>query len=34
VNNLLDESYYSRVTSTGIDPAAGRTYYLGFRAEF
>jgi Fe(3+) dicitrate transport protein len=34
VNNLLDESYYSRVRTDGIDPAAGRTFYAGFRAEF
>lgn len=34
VNNLLDESYYSRVRNDGIDPAAGRNYYAGVRAEF
>jgi Fe(3+) dicitrate transport protein len=34
LNNALDESYYSRVRANGIDPAAGRNYYLGFRVEF
>lgn len=34
VNNLLDESYYSRIRADGIDPGAGRTFYAGFRAEF
>lgn len=34
VNNLFNEDYYSRVRSDGIDPAAGRNAYLGFRAEF
>ncbi len=34
VNNVLDESYFSRVRANGIDPAAGRNYYFGIRAEF
>jgi Fe(3+) dicitrate transport protein len=34
VNNLLDEGYYSRVRANGIDPANGRNYYVGMRAEF
>jgi Fe(3+) dicitrate transport protein len=34
VNNVFDELYYNRVTNAGIDPAAGRNYYIGFRAEF
>lgn len=34
VNNLFDESYYNRVRNDGIDPAAGRNYYVGFRAAF
>ena len=33
VNNLLDEDYYSRVRNDGIEPAAERTYYAGFRFE-
>ena len=31
INNLFDEHYYPRVTSTGIDPADGRNYYAGVR---
>ncbi len=34
VNNLLDESYYSRVRSDGIEPTAGRTPYLGVEFGF
>jgi Fe(3+) dicitrate transport protein len=34
VNNALDESYFSRVRSNGIDPANGRNYFIGLRAEF
>ncbi len=34
VSNLLDESYFSRVTNAGIDPGAPRTFYVGLRAEF
>ncbi|WP_206212240.1 TonB-dependent receptor [Wenzhouxiangella sp. XN79A] len=33
INNLLDEDYYSRVRSDGIEPAAERTVYGGFRFE-
>lgn len=34
INNLLDEVYYSRVRSDGIEPAAGRFYYAGMRLDF
>lgn len=34
LNNALDEEYYSRVRANGIDPANGRNYYVGLRAEF
>ena len=34
VNNVFDEAYTSRIRNDGIDPAAGRNFYLGFRAEF
>lgn len=34
LNNALDESYFSRVRANGIDPANGRNYYIGLRAEF
>ncbi len=34
VNNLLDEDYYTRARSEGIDPAAGRNFYLGGAIEF
>jgi len=38
VNNLLDESYFTRRTDEypgpGIIPAVGRSFYLGFRATF
>jgi Fe(3+) dicitrate transport protein len=34
INNLLDESYYSRVRGDGIDPANGRNYYAGASFEF
>ena len=33
INNLLDEDYYSRVRNDGIEPAAERTVYAGFRFE-
>ena len=33
INNLLDEDYYSRVRSDGIEPAAEQTFYVGFRFE-
>ena len=29
INNLFDETYFSRVRSDGIEPAAGRNYYAG-----
>lgn len=31
INNLLDENYYSRVRTDGIEPAAERTAYFGVR---
>lgn len=31
INNLLDENYYSRVRTDGIEPAPERTAYLGVR---
>lgn len=31
INNLLDENYYSRVRTDGIEPSAERTVYLGLR---
>ena len=34
VNNLFDEDYYSRIRSDGIEPAARRTYYVGFSVAF
>jgi Fe(3+) dicitrate transport protein len=34
LNNALDEKYYSRVRGNGIDPANGRNFYVGLRAEF
>ncbi|MDQ3115300.1 MAG: TonB-dependent receptor [Verrucomicrobiota bacterium] len=34
INNLFDEDYYSRITNSGIDPAAGRNYYGGFSVKF
>ncbi len=34
VNNVFDEDYYSRVTNTGIDPAARRNFYSGFSVKF
>jgi len=33
INNLLDEDYYSRVRNDGIEPAAERTLYLGFKFQ-
>lgn len=33
INNLLDEDYYSRVRNDGIEPAAERIVYGGFRFE-
>ena len=34
MNNLFYEAYTSPIRGDGIDPAAGRNFYLGFRAEF
>lgn len=34
INNLFDESYYSRVRGDGIDPAYGRNYYAGLSFSF
>lgn len=34
INNLLDETYYSRVRSDGIEPVPGRSYYAGMRVTF
>lgn len=34
INNVFDESYYSRVRPDGIDPANGRNYYVGASLEF
>lgn len=34
VNNLLDQNYFSRVRSDGVEPAAERTAFAGFRLEF
>lgn len=34
VGNLLDEDYYSRVRSDGIEPAQERSYYLGVSLRF
>ncbi|MBT1450552.1 TonB-dependent receptor [Glaciecola sp. XM2] len=34
VNNLFDDDYYSRIRNDGIEPAAERTAYVGFRYQF
>jgi Fe(3+) dicitrate transport protein len=34
VNNLFNEDYYSRIRSSGIDPAYGRNYYGGLSVTF
>lgn len=34
INNLFDESYYSRVRGDGIDPGNGRNCYIGASFEF
>lgn len=34
LNNVFDESYYSRVRSDGIDPAYGRNFYIGGTIQF
>jgi Fe(3+) dicitrate transport protein len=33
INNLLDEDYYSRVRNDGIEPAAERSVYFGFKYQ-
>lgn len=34
INNIFDESYFSRVRADGIDPANGRNFYVGASLEF
>lgn len=34
VSNIADKTYYSRVFSNGIDPAMGRTFYVGAAYDF
>jgi Fe(3+) dicitrate transport protein len=34
INNLLDEDYYARIRSDGIDPAYERNYYAGLSFTF
>ena len=34
VNNVFDESYFSRVRGDGIDPAYGRNFYVGGAIRF
>lgn len=34
LNNVFDESYYSRVRSDGIDPGYGRNFYVGGSVQF
>ncbi|HEV7489335.1 MAG TPA: TonB-dependent receptor, partial [Rhodanobacteraceae bacterium] len=34
VSNIFDRKYYNRVFSSGIDPALGRTFYVGAAYEF
>jgi Fe(3+) dicitrate transport protein len=34
VNNIFDESYYSRVRNDGIDPGYGRNFYVGGSVQF
>ena len=34
INNLFDETYYSRVRSDGIDPAYERNFYVGCNISF
>jgi Fe(3+) dicitrate transport protein len=33
INNLLDDDYYSRIRNDGIEPAAERTMYIGFKYQ-
>ena len=34
VNNLFDKNYFSRITTTGIDPGQGRNFYGGLSLKF
>lgn len=34
INNVFDESYYSRVRADGIDPGYGRNFYVGGSIQF
>jgi Fe(3+) dicitrate transport protein len=34
INNLFDESYFSRINNNGIDPAYGRNAYLGVTLSY
>lgn len=34
LNNIFNEDYYSRVTTSGIDPAYGRNFYVGGSFQF
>ncbi|HRJ09897.1 MAG TPA: TonB-dependent receptor [Prosthecobacter sp.] len=34
INNVFDESYYSRVRNDGIDPGYGRNFYVGGSVSF
>jgi Fe(3+) dicitrate transport protein len=34
INNLFDEDYYARIRADGIDPAARRNFYAGFKIRF
>ncbi len=34
INNLFNEEYFARIRNDGIDPAAGRNYYVGFALKF
>jgi outer membrane receptor for ferrienterochelin and colicin len=34
VNNLFDKNYFSRITTTGIDPGQGRNFYGGLSFKF
>lgn len=33
INNLLNNNYYSKVRNDGIEPAAERSAYIGFRVN-
>ncbi len=33
VNNIFDENYYARITSTGIDPAYPRNFFAGVKVD-